>query len=55
MSTVLILVALVGTPTWLWQFYRARPSIEQRERAVDPLTGALFFGGQAQAREGLAD
>lgn len=56
MSDLLIVVFLIGTPAWLiFQYTRARPTLEAKERSVDPLTGALYFAGQEQARNGLSD
>ncbi|PTA68788.1 hypothetical protein [Deinococcus arcticus] len=56
MSTFLILVVLIGAPVWLLlRWVKVRPELEQQGRAVEPLTGALYAGGQQQAREGMND
>ncbi|MGM9321392.1 hypothetical protein [Deinococcus aquaticus] len=54
MSDVLILAFLVGVPAvLLWQFVKLRPELERKGRSVDPLTGALYFEGQAEVEGGL--
>ncbi|WP_165795213.1 hypothetical protein [Deinococcus koreensis] len=54
MADLLILAALIGVPAaLLWQFVKLRPTLERKEQSVDPLTGALYSGAQAHAREGL--
>ncbi|MBZ9713422.1 MULTISPECIES: hypothetical protein [Deinococcus] len=56
MSTFLILALLMLVPVWLLRRWtKVRPELEQKGRSVDPLTGALYAGGQRQAREGLND
>lgn len=53
MADLLILAFLIVTPGWLISHWvRARPQLERKERSVDPLTGALYFGTRTAAREG---
>lgn len=56
MSSFLILALLIGLPVWaVFQAFRLRDVIDDRHRTVDPVTGALFFEVQREARRGMSD